>query len=123
KIDDIIETEKDYEKESLKLLQDFLISKGKVAILFIENINFFLKKLSEDEKKRFKKILTSDSSFRVIGSSTSYNDGTIDFGDAFYKFFNVVQLDSLTQEECEKLLIKIGQQYGEERQIREVISN
>lgn len=123
RIDDIIEFGKDYEKESLKLLQDFLISKDKIAILFIENINFFLKKLSEDEKKRLKKILNSDSPFRVIGSSTSYNDGTIDFGDSFYKFFNVVQLDSLTQEECEKLLIKIGQQYGEEQQIREVICN
>lgn len=123
RIDDIVESGKDYEKESLKLLQDFLISKDKVAILFIENINFFLKKLSEDEKKRLKKILTSDSPFRVIGSSTSYNDGTIDFEDSFYKFFNIVQLDSLTQEECEKLLIKIGQQYGEEQQIRDVIAN
>ncbi len=123
KIEDIIESDREYEKESLKLLQGFLISKDKTAILFIENINFFLKKLSEDEKKRFKKIFTSDLPFRIIGSSTSYNDGTIDFGDSFYKFFNIVQLDSLTQEECEKLLIKIGQQYGEEQQIKDIIAN
>ncbi|ULT39579.1 MarR family transcriptional regulator [Niabella defluvii] len=123
KLENIIESDDEYEKESLKLLQDFLISKDKTAILFIENINFFLKKLSEDEKKRFKKIFTSNSPLRVIGSSTSYNDGTIDFGDSFYKFFNIVQLDSLTQEECEKLLIKIGQQYGEEQQIKDVIAN
>ncbi|MCH5685164.1 MarR family transcriptional regulator [Niabella sp. W65] len=29
----------------------------------------------------------------------------------------------MTQEECEKLLIKIGQQYGEEQQIKDVIAN
>lgn len=123
KIDDIIESEKEYEKKSLKVLVDLLISKEKIAILFIENINFFLKKLPEDEKKRLKRILTSDSPFRIIGSSTSYNDGTIDFGESFYKFFNIVYLDGLTQEECEKLLIKIGQQYGEEHQIKKVINN
>ncbi len=122
-IDKIVDTEEDYEKVSFSFLQKFLKSKNKIAILFIENINFFLKKLSEDEKKRLKSILTSESHFRIIGSSTSFNDGNIDFGDPFYKFFNTVQLDGLNQEDCEKLLIKIGQQYGEENQIKEIIDN
>jgi len=122
-IDNIIDSETNYEELSFNLLQEFLESKNKIAILFIENINFFLKKLSEEEKKRLKSLLTSESNFRIIGSSTSYNDGSIDFGDPFYKFFNTMQLDGLTQEDCEKLLIKIGQQYGEEDQIREIIDN
>lgn len=122
-IDNIIDTEKDCEQLSFNFLQKFLESKNKIAILFIENINFFLKKLNDHEKKRLKSILTSESSFRIIGSSTSYNDGSIDFGDPFYKFFNTIQLDGLTQEDCVKLLIKIGQQYGEEDQIREIINN
>lgn len=125
KIEDIIESEKNYEKESFRYIEDFIISKEKVAILFVENINFFLKKISESEKKRLKSLLISHSSFRIIGSCTSYNDGTIDFEDPFYDFFDIIQLDGLTQEECEKLLIKIGQQYGEEEeeQIREIITN
>lgn len=122
-IDKIVDTEEDYEKASFSFLQNFLKSKNKTAILFIENINFFLKKLSEEEKIRLKSILTSGSNFRIIGSSTSFNDGTIDFGDPFYKFFNTVQLDGLNQQDCEKLLIKIGQQYGEENQIKEIIEN
>ena len=122
-IDNIIDTENNYEQASFKFLQDFLKSKNKIAIIFIENINSFLKKLSDDEKNRLKSILTSKSYFRMIGSSTSYSDGSIDFGDPFYKFFNTVQLDGLTQEDCEKLLIKIGQQYGEEDQIKEIINN
>lgn len=122
-IEKIIDTEEDYEKASFSFLQKFLKSKNKMAILFIENVNFFLKKLNEYEKKRLKSILTSESHFRIIGSSTSFNDGTIDFGDPFYKFFNTVQLDGLNQQDCEKLLIKIGQQYGEENQIKEIIEN
>ncbi|MDM1044736.1 tetratricopeptide repeat protein [Myroides sp. 1354] len=122
-IEKIIDTEEDYEKASFSFLQKFLKSKNKTAILFIENVNFFLKKLNEYEKKRLKSILTSESHFRIIGSSTSFNDGTIDFGDPFYKFFNTVQLDGLNQQDCEKLLIKIGQQYGEENQIKEIIEN
>lgn len=122
-IDKIIDTEENYEQLSFNLLQKFLKSKNKIAILFIENINFFLKKLNSEEKKRLKSILTSKSYFRIIGSSTSYNDGVIDFRDPFYKFFNIVQLDGLTQADCEKLLIKIGQQYGEEDQITEIIRN
>lgn len=122
-IEKIVDTEEDYEKASFSFLQKFLKSKNKTAILFIENVNFFFKKLNEDEKKRLKSILTSESHFRIIGSSTSFNDGTIDFGDPFYKFFNTVQLDGLNQQDCEKLLIKIGQQYGEENQIKEIIEN
>lgn len=122
-IDKIIDTEDNYEAMSFNYLQKFLKSKDKIAILFIENVNYFLKKLNDNEKNRLQKILTSDSSFRIIGASTSYNDGTIDFGETFYDFFTAIQLDGLTQEDCEKLLIRIGKQYGEEDQIREIISN
>lgn len=122
-IEQIIENNENYEEDSYNLLQCFLKTHNKIAILFIENINFFLKKLTDKEKERFKLVLRNDSNFRVIGSSTSFNDGTIDFGDPFYKFFNIVQLDELNQQDCEKLLMKIGQQYGEEKQIREIIVN
>lgn len=122
-IDNIIDTEKDYEQASFNYLQNFLKSKDKIVILFIENINFFLKKLSDEEKIKLKSILTSDTNFRLIGSSTSYNDTFIDFENPFYNFFNIIELNSLSQKDCENLLIKIGQQYGEEDQIREIITN
>lgn len=123
KLEKIIDVEKDYEKKSFDFLQNFLISKNKTAVLFIENINYFLKKLSDAEKQRLKSILLSNTSIKVIGSSTSYSDGTTDFSDSFYNFLKIIPLDGLSQEECEKLLIKIGQQYGEEEQIRDVIHN
>lgn len=120
-IEKIINAGEDFEKQAFEVLQRFLSEKKKIAILFIENVNFFLKKLSAVEKSRLRDILISDSKVKIIGSSTSVNDGTIDFEDSFYQFFNIILLDELSQEECEKLLVKIGQQYGEEDQIREII--
>lgn len=123
KLEHIIEQEKDFEKKSFDFLQNFLLSKNKTALLFIENINFLFKKLSNTEKQRLKAILTSKAPIRIVGSSTSFADGHTDFADPFYNFLNIVTLDGLNQEECEKLLIKIGQQYNEEEQIKNIIRN
>jgi tetratricopeptide (TPR) repeat protein len=122
-LEKIIEEEKDFEKKSYEFLHNFLISKNKTVLLFIENINFFFKKLTDTERQRLKSLLTTNSLIRIVGSSTSYADGHIDFTDSFYSFLHIVPLDSLNQEECEKLLIKIGQQYGEEEQIKNIIRN
>ncbi|QBA19708.1 tetratricopeptide repeat protein [Chryseobacterium indologenes] len=117
----IIDNEKDFEQKSYDFLRNFLIEKNKTAILFIENFNFFLKKISDNEKKKLFRILESDSNFKVIGTSTTFNDGNIDFQEDEYKFLKIIELDSLNKADCEKLLIKIGQQYGEEQQIRNII--
>ncbi|MGI9582275.1 tetratricopeptide repeat protein [Chryseobacterium sp. RRHN12] len=120
-IANIIDKEKDFEQKSYDFLRNFLIEKNKTAILFIENFNFFLKKISDNEKKKLFRILESDSNFKVIGTSTTFNDGNIDFQEDEYKFLKIIELDSLNKADCEKLLIKIGQQYGEEQQIRNII--
>ncbi|PVV56284.1 tetratricopeptide repeat protein [Chryseobacterium sp. HMWF035] len=120
-IANIIDKQKDYEQKSYDFLREFLIEKNKTAILFIENFNFFLKKISDNERKKLFRILESDSNFKVIGTSTTFNDGNIDFQEDEYKFLKIIELDSLNKADCEKLLIKIGQQYGEEQQIRNII--
>ncbi len=120
-ISNIIDKHKDYEQKSFEFLQDFLVKKDKVAILFIENFNFFLKKISDREKDRLFNILKTDFNFKVVGTSTTFNDGNIDFLKDDFNFLNIIELDSLNKNECEKLLIKIGQQYGEEQQIRNII--
>lgn len=120
-IANIIDKQHDFEQKSYIHLRDFLIKKNKTAILFIENFNFFLRKISENEKKKLFRILESDSNFRVIGTSTTFNDGNIDFQEDEYNFLKIIELDSLNKVDCEKLLIKIGQQYGEEQQIRNII--
>jgi len=124
KIEFLIENEADFESKSLECIVDYLKQQQKVALVFIENINFFLRKLDADEKKRFTAVF-SDARIpiRIIGSSTTYNDGNIDFGSPIFELFRIIQLDGLSQEECEKLLIAIGKQYGELRQIKNVIAS
>ncbi|MDV4111471.1 hypothetical protein CMT20_06575 [Elizabethkingia anophelis] len=122
-IGNIIDKQKDFEQKSYDYLRDFLIEKNKIALLFIENFNFFLKKISANEKKKLFKILESDSNFKVIGTSTTFNDGNIDFQEDEYKFLKIIELDSLNKADCEKLLLKIGQQYGEEQQILNIIEH
>ncbi|WP_126652212.1 tetratricopeptide repeat protein [Chryseobacterium aureum] len=122
----IIESEKDevhFEEKSYEYLQNILSNEGKYAILFIENVNFYLKKLSNSEKARFLKILSSNSNFVLIGTSTSVFDGVIDFQEPAFDFIHLMQLDGLTKSECEELLIKIGEQYGEAEQIKRIIAN
>jgi tetratricopeptide (TPR) repeat protein len=121
-IEKIIDSETNFEELSFQVLNKFLNSENKTAVLFIENLNFFLKKLNNKERERLRQILTSESSIRIIGSSTSSNDGTINLTDSSYDYFSTISLDGLSQEECVKLLIRIGEQYGEENQIREIIS-
>lgn len=120
-IANIIDKQKDYEQKSYDFLREFLIEKNKTAILFIENFNSFLKKISDNEREKLFRILESDSNFKVIGTSTTFNDGNIDFQEDEYKFLKIIELDSLNKADCDKLLIKIGQQYGEEQQIRNII--
>lgn len=105
----------------------FLCSKLKEAnlslVLFIENINIFLKKLDDNEKDRLKQVLVEDSAIRLISTSTSYNDGNIDFSGPWYNFLKLINLDGLDKAECEKLLLKIGEQYGQKEQIKHIIEN
>lgn len=123
RINEIIDSEHEYERLCFEYLRNFLVQQEMTAILFIENLNFFLGKLSKDESERLKSILTSDSPFRIIGSSTSYNDGGINFDDPFYSFLEIVPLDGLSQKECKNLLVKIGQQYGEEDHIKAIMKS
>lgn len=125
-IGNIINSEKEedvYEEKVYNCLQNFLVAKEKTAILFIENINFFLKKLENSKKERFLQILSSNSNFRLVGTSTAIFDGNIDFNTSDFNTFNLIKLDGLDKDECEKLLVKIGQQHGEEEQIKRVIAN
>ncbi|WP_426480183.1 tetratricopeptide repeat protein [Chryseobacterium sp. R2ACT005] len=122
-ISNIIETYENFEERSFEHLDNFLKEKNKTAILFIENFNFLLKKISNEEKERFFNILKNNSNFKVVGTATALNDGRINFLEESFKFIELIELDSLNKSECEKLLIKIGQQYGEEQQIRAIIEN
>lgn len=122
-VEEIIAENDLFESAAFNLIETELLSANKRLVIFIENINVFFKKLSEKELYRFKEILTSNPLIQLIGSSTSYNDGSIDFSKSFYNFLSIQRLDGLTKDECERLLLKIGEQYGDVAQIQFIIDN
>lgn len=122
-IENIIANDADYEQNVYNYLRSRLNDANKTLVLFIENINVFFNKLDEKELVRLKDILTGDSIIRLIGTSTSFDDGYIDFTGHFYSFFKIIQIDGLSKDECEKLLVKIGEQYGQLDRIRYIIEH
>jgi tetratricopeptide (TPR) repeat protein len=120
-IENIIADNGDYERNVYNYLCSKLKVANKTLVLFIENINVFFNKLENAERERFRNILINDSTIRLIGTSTSFDDGNVDFTNHFYSFFKVIQIDGLNKEECEKLLLKIGEQYDELDRIKYII--
>jgi tetratricopeptide (TPR) repeat protein len=122
-MDEITADEAFSQQQLYWVIESFLLDKGLCILLFFENINVFLGKLTTKERMLFKEALISKKSVRLIASSTTYSDGRIDFSSDFYDFFKIVSLNGLSKGECEKLLVKIGTLYGYEDQIRHIINN
>ena len=117
----LIEKSKFPEEAVFDLLTSTLQSHNKKIIVFIENLNVFFKKIGVEQQKRLREVLMTSTSIRLIASSTSYFDGVIDYNKPFYDFFKIIHIDGLDSEECKKLLLKIGEQYGEREQIEHII--
>lgn len=110
-----------YENELTKILILKLEESKKHIYLLVENLNVFFKKIGKVGQQRLKQILTESEVIHLIGASTAVNDGNNDFGSSFYDFLKIIYLKGLTKYECSKLLIKIGQQYGKEDEIKFII--
>ena len=111
------------EQQLYRVVESFVQVKGLCILLFFENLNIFLGKLTTKERIVFKEAITSKNSVRLIASSTTCSDGRVDFSSDFYSFLRIVTLHGLSKEECEKLLMKIGMLYGYDDQIRHIIHN
>lgn len=99
------------------ILDKAAVDRGISLILFFENINVFLGKLTQKEKELFRHRITQQHIVRVIATSTSYTDSRVDLSSSFFDFFRVIELKSLSKVECEKLLLKIGSLQGQREQI------
>lgn len=110
KIQSIILGNKLDEEKIYELVEDSLMKKKKKIILFIENIDVLLKKFGKEGQQRLREILTTSKNIRIIGSSTTYFEGIINYSDPFYDFFKIIQLNGLTKQETIKMLLKIAEQ-------------
>lgn len=122
-IEKILTSTKNYEQLAFELLETRLRSTGNIVVLFIENISVFLRKLDEKSRERFRHVFTMYPNLHLIASSTSFLDSYINYGIAPFDYFKITLLEGLNREECEKLLIRIGAQFGVEEDIRYVIQH
>jgi TPR repeat protein/GTPase SAR1 family protein len=107
-----------YDEEKVyELIEQWLRKKEKKIILFIENIDVLLKKFGKEGQQRLREVLTTSKNLRIIGSSTTYFEGIINYSDPFYDFFKIIQLNGLTGQETIKILLKIAEQSNETEKI------
>jgi len=119
----IIFQENDFERKAYELLCSRLKEADKTLVLFIENISMFYNKLTTEELSKISDILIKDNFIRLIGTSTTFVDGSIDFTNTAFSYFKIIQLDGLNKEECENLLLKIADQYDKTDQMKVIIEN
>lgn len=111
-----------YDEESAyDLLENKLKENKKKIILFIENIDYLLRKFGKEGQQRLREVLSTSKNIRIIGSSTTHFDGIISYSDPFYDFFKILQLNGLNKTETFKLLLKIGEQSEEISKIESIL--
>jgi TPR repeat protein len=110
------------EARALKIINAELLSNKKRAILFIENIDVFFKKIGVDEQYRLLEVLEGSTSLSLIGSSTTYFESVSGENQPFTHFFNIVQLNGLNKLESIKLLMKLGEQTNQSDKIHQILN-
>jgi len=119
KIESAYETE-DSEIEAFNLLEGDLKEKKRKMILLIDNIGQLLDKLTLKEQQRLREVLIVCPEIRIIGASAFVLEYTYDYSKPFYELFRIITLESLTQKEAMKLLLKLGEHYRQEN-IKKII--
>lgn len=109
------------EARALKII-DLALRENKMrAILFIENIDVFLKKIGNEEQFRLLQIISSSVSLNLIGASTTFFESISAENQPFYNFFNIIQLTGLNKSESVKLLMKLGEQTNQSEKIHQIL--
>lgn len=110
----------DYEYRCFRLLEHALKKNKKKIVLFIDNIDSMFNKFSRQEHHRLREVFIESAELRVIGASSVSLEFHYDYGEPFYQFFRMPQLNDLTSDETRTLLLKLGERYKSER-VREIL--
>jgi len=116
------ENDDDYEGRCFQVLENALKKHKKKMILFIDNIDELLTKLSEKEHQRLREVFMESAELRIIGASSVSLEFHYDYGQPFYQFFKMPQLKGLSTAETKTLLLKLGERYKRER-VKDIVKN
>jgi TPR repeat protein len=96
-----------YEEQCYETLFDALKRNKNKICLFVDNIGDFLQKLTRKEQQRFREVLITNNSIRIVGSSAVVLESTYKYDEPFYEFFKIIQLQDLKSEETREFLLEL----------------
>jgi len=102
-----IDKNQDYEKNIRNILLDFLETNEIHLLLFIDNFDLILQKLSTAECHRFRKILQTSPRIRIIAAASEVPASFYQYEHPFYEFFKVAHLRALSHERTNELLSEL----------------
>jgi len=120
-VNDINVFDKDAESDIFSTLITSLKTNRDNLVLLIDNMDSLLEKIGEEESKRLREILITTSRIRIIGASSKAIEATFRYDKAFYEHFAIIRLKGLNYKETVKLLIKLGEIFGNEERINKII--
>lgn len=112
----------DYELKAFSYFEKHIKKENKKLLILVDNIDELIGKFSQKEQRRFREILLTSSSFRIIGGSTKMLEQHYDYSKPFYEFFKIVKLKGFNSEESKKFLLSYAN-IEEKKKIKEVIEN
>ena len=88
---------------------DELKSKGKLIVLFLENLNQILgKQMSKTEVQRLRSILQTENIFTVVTTAPLVFPQVSEHQEPFFNFFDIIYLKELTRGELKELVMEIA---------------
>jgi len=76
---------------------------NKYITIDFANIDRLFKNIKSD-KSQLREVLLNYQNLRIFGGSTTMSESFWNYGEAFYEFFTIVQLEDLTKDEIYKLI-------------------
>ncbi|MCP5046643.1 MAG: sel1 repeat family protein, partial [bacterium] len=108
------------ELDAFKCLESTLKKEKKKLVLFVDNVGQLFKKLNKREQQRLREVFIACPEIRIFGASAEILEHTYDYSKPFYELFRFINLEGLTQNEAEALLLKLGEHYKQDN-IKKII--
>ena len=91
---------------------------GRRLVIMVENLQSLCEETDEDFGWQLRQSLQSDPEIMLLGTATSHFEALDDAGAPFFELFRILQLKSLSTEECQDLWHAITGERREARQMR-----